>query len=57
MIEESCNLTSDVSVLRRLVFAVKNINTSTPGYWNLVRRFGFKDSPKKPGAKRGLNLH
>ena len=52
MIEESSNLTSDVSVLRRLVFAAKNINTSAPGYWDLVRGFGFKYSPEKPGAKR-----
>lgn len=52
MIEESCNLTSNMSVLRRLVFAAKNINTSAPGYWDLVRRFGFKDCPKKPGAKK-----
>ena len=39
MIEESSNLTSDVSVLRRLLFAAKNINTSAPGYWDLVKRF------------------
>ena len=52
MIEESSNLTSDVSVLRRLVFAAKNINTSAPGYWDLVRGFGFKYSPEKPGAKK-----
>lgn len=52
MIEESSNLTSDVSVLRRLVFAAKNINTSAPGYWDLVRRFGFKYSPEKPDARK-----
>ena len=52
MIEESSNLTSDVSVLRRLLFAAKNINTSAPGYWDLVKRFGFKYSSEKPDARK-----
>lgn len=52
MIEESSNLTSDVSVLKRLVFAAKNINASAPGYWDLVRRFGFKHSPEKHDSRK-----
>lgn len=52
MIEESGKLTSDVSVLRRLVFAAKNINTGAPGYWDLVRGFGFKYFPEKPDARK-----
>ena len=45
-------MTTDVSVLRRLVFAAKNISTSAPGYWEFVRRFGFKNSPEKPGVRK-----
>lgn len=52
MIEESSNFTSDVSVLRRLVFAAKNVNTSAPRYWELVTRFGFKHSPEKSDARK-----
>jgi len=52
MIEESSNLTADVSVLRRLVFAAKTINTSAPGYWKLVRGFGFKHSSNKADVKK-----
>ena len=52
MIEESSVLTSDVSVLKRLVFAAKNINTAAPGYWDLVRGFGFKYYSEKPNASK-----
>ena len=48
MIEESSVLTSDVSILKRLIFAAKNINAAPPGYWNLVRGFGFKYYSEKP---------
>ena len=51
MIQECTNLTSDVSVIQRLIFAARNINPDAPGYWDLVTSFGFKSSPVVPGSK------
>jgi len=52
MLEECSSLSSDVSVIRRLVFAARHIDRETPGYWNLVRQFGFKVSAMKPDTRK-----
>lgn len=48
MLQEATELTNDVSVLRRLLFAVTTLNTDTPDYWGFVTNFGFKSSSFKP---------
>ena len=45
------SLISDVAVVKRLIFAAKNISSDAPGYWDLVASYGFKSSPEIPCTK------
>lgn len=56
MLQEVAQLTDDVSVVRRLSFAASNLNRDTPGYWELVRKFGYKSSLLPPIDKVKLAL-
>ena len=44
MLQETSNICKDPSVLRRLLFAAKNLHKDTPKYWDIVTKFGFKSS-------------
>jgi hypothetical protein len=46
--EEATTLCSDVSLLRRILFAAWQIPKDTPKYWMVVTNFAFKDKPVKP---------
>ena len=51
MIQECNSLTSDVTVIKRLIFAARNISSDTPGYWDLVTSYGFKSSHQNASTK------
>ena len=51
MIQECNSLTSDVTVIKRLIFAARNISSDTPGYWDLVTSYGFKSSHQNACTK------
>ena len=52
MLQEFSALTSDISVIRRLTFAAKNIDRDVPEYWSLVKQFGFKFSLVIPDSRK-----
>jgi len=52
MLKECSSLSSDVSVIRRLVFAARHIDRETPKFWNLVKEFGFKTCSVKPDTRK-----
>ena len=52
MIQECSSLTSDVSVIRRLIFAARNINEDSPECWELVSQFEFNSTSMKPCVRK-----
>lgn len=44
MLQEASTICKDPSILRRLTFAATNLHNDTPGYWDLVAKFGFNTS-------------
>lgn len=46
MLQEVSDISSDVSVFRRLSFAAISLQKDVPKYWELVGKFGFKSPPE-----------
>ena len=44
MLQEAISFTSNLSVLRRLMFAADKIPPDTPKYWEIIAKFGFCSS-------------
>ena len=52
MLQEACSLCTDVTSLGRLQFASVNLNKDTPGYWEIVTKFGFRSASAIPSCEK-----
>lgn len=50
MLQEVVSVCSDPSVVRRLTFAAATLPVDTPGYWEVVTKFGFKSLATVPST-------
>ena len=48
MLQEISSICSDLSVVRRLSFAVATLPRDTPGYWEVVTKFGYRSCSTVP---------
>ena len=47
MLRQCCNLTSNISVVRRLLLAANTLPKETPNRWEIVASFAIKDAAQE----------